>query len=225
MGDSDYLLAFQQIVMPVAFDFDPDFVIIAAGFDAAIGDPLGGCFITPACYAHMTHMLMSLANGKLVASLEGGYNLPAISASALSVVKTLMGEPPPRIPARAASKSGIETVRSVMLHQSKYWRCLYPKDASHEFDNIEGTERMHDIVRTYQSTMLAENHNMYPLSIFREKISRSFDKQVMATEHITVEDRPLLLIFHDPPEVVGKLDTFTGKLDLHSLVMVSKFRY
>ena len=44
--------------------------IVAAGFDAAAGDQLGLCFVTPACYAHMTHMLMSLAEGKIVCCLE-----------------------------------------------------------------------------------------------------------------------------------------------------------
>lgn len=43
---------------------------VAAGFDAAAGDQLGLCFVTPACYAHMTHMLMSLAEGKVVCCLE-----------------------------------------------------------------------------------------------------------------------------------------------------------
>lgn len=43
---------------------------VAAGFDAADGDQLGGCFVSPACYAHMTHMLMGLAQGKLVVCLE-----------------------------------------------------------------------------------------------------------------------------------------------------------
>lgn len=43
---------------------------VAAGFDAAVGDQLGGCFVTPSCYAHMTHMLKGLAGGKLVVCLE-----------------------------------------------------------------------------------------------------------------------------------------------------------
>ena len=43
---------------------------VAAGFDAADGDQLGGCHVTPSCYAHMTHMLMGLARGKLVVCLE-----------------------------------------------------------------------------------------------------------------------------------------------------------
>ena len=86
MGDADYMYAFQHVVMPVAFDFNPDLVlsksnqrfrmeelncsVVAAGFDAARGDQLGGCFVTPECYAHMTHMLMSVAGGKVVACLE-----------------------------------------------------------------------------------------------------------------------------------------------------------
>lgn len=43
---------------------------VASGFDAAVGDELGGCFVTPSCYAHMTHMLMSVANGKMSVCLE-----------------------------------------------------------------------------------------------------------------------------------------------------------
>lgn len=50
-----------------------------AGFDAARGDPLGGCDLTPAGYAHMTHALLALARGRVVVALEGGYNLRSIS--------------------------------------------------------------------------------------------------------------------------------------------------
>jgi len=64
------MYAFQRVIMPIAIEFDPDLVIISAGFDAAAGDELGGCYVTPAGYAHMTHMLMSLADGKVVVCLE-----------------------------------------------------------------------------------------------------------------------------------------------------------
>ena len=92
MGDADYMFAFQQIIMPIAHEFDPDLVIgklynpspkrfclatpsltisiVSAGFDAAAGDELGGCFVSPACYGHMTHMLMNLAHGKVAVCLE-----------------------------------------------------------------------------------------------------------------------------------------------------------
>ena len=42
MGDADYLMAFLAIVLPVAYEFSPDLVLVSSGFDAARGDPLGG---------------------------------------------------------------------------------------------------------------------------------------------------------------------------------------
>lgn len=91
MGDGDYIYAFENVVMPIATEFDPDFVIgtftelsliasvscylVASGFDAAAGDELGGCFVTPPAYAHMTHMLMRLAGGKIAVCLEVRFSL------------------------------------------------------------------------------------------------------------------------------------------------------
>lgn len=110
MGDADYLYAFQQVVMPVAYDFDPDLVIselswhneigltkmrpVAAGFDAAIGDQLGGCFVTPTCYAHMTHMLSPLAGGKLVVCLEVSQSL---ILKRLNILTSEQGRLQPRV--------------------------------------------------------------------------------------------------------------------------------
>lgn len=59
---------------------------MSAGYDAAEGDALGGCHVTPAGFAHMTHMLSSLCDGKLVLALE----VSAYSDS--SRVRTLTNE-------------------------------------------------------------------------------------------------------------------------------------
>ncbi|KAJ3157901.1 Histone deacetylase 6 [Geranomyces variabilis] len=61
-----------RVIMPIAHEFAPDIVLVSAGFDAACGDPLGECNVSPAGYAQMTHQLMSLANGKIVVCLEVG---------------------------------------------------------------------------------------------------------------------------------------------------------
>lgn len=50
--------------------FNPELVLVSAGFDAARGDPLGGCQVSPECYAHLTHLLMGLANGRIILILE-----------------------------------------------------------------------------------------------------------------------------------------------------------
>ncbi|XP_047327812.1 histone deacetylase 15 isoform X2 [Impatiens glandulifera] len=125
IGDNDYLFAFQEIVLPLVTEFNPDFIIISAGFDAARGDPLGCCDITPAGYAQMTDMLNSFAGGKLLVILEGGYNLRSISSSATSVIKVLLGESAKcEMKDIKPSKSGLLTVMEVLAIQSNFWPSL-----------------------------------------------------------------------------------------------------
>ena len=52
--------------------YNPELVLVSCGFDAGEGDHLGGYHVTPAGYAHMTRLLMGVAQGKLVLALEGG---------------------------------------------------------------------------------------------------------------------------------------------------------
>jgi acetoin utilization deacetylase AcuC-like enzyme len=66
--------AYDLLLLPIISQFDPQLVIIAAGFDAVEADPLGGCHVTPEGYAEMTERLLRLAGGRVVAVLEGGYN-------------------------------------------------------------------------------------------------------------------------------------------------------
>ncbi|KAL9086217.1 MAG: hypothetical protein Q9159_004282 [Coniocarpon cinnabarinum] len=215
MRDADYLLAFQQIVMPIASEFDPDLVMISAGFDAAAGDPLGMCFVSPAGYGHMTHMLMQLANGKVVACLEGGYNLQSIAVSALAMTRTLMGEPPERIGELAPSPSAVQTIQNVIETQSRFWNCMHPKVKALDNHRELGSERLHDVVREYQSKTLFESYQMAELKIRRKGLSRTFKDQVLALFNYG-EKRPLLVILHDPPEILGIPDPRTSQIELHN---------
>jgi acetoin utilization deacetylase AcuC-like enzyme len=119
MGDADYLHAFDEVIMPIAHSFNPELVLVSAGFDAARGDPLGGCDVTPRGYAQMTHRLLSLAKGKVVVALEGGYNLSAISRGMESVLRVLLGEaPPPLLPVPSSTHVKLsDTARD--LHDNK----------------------------------------------------------------------------------------------------------
>lgn len=131
VGDNDYIFAFQHVVLPIAAEFAPDITIISAGFDAARGDPLGRCDVTPAGYSRMTSMLTSCSEGRLLVILEGGYNLRSISSSATEVVKVLLGENPSYDTVRAApSKEGMQTVLEVLEIQQQYWPVLVPSYAS-----------------------------------------------------------------------------------------------
>ncbi|KDO25434.1 hypothetical protein SPRG_09376 [Saprolegnia parasitica CBS 223.65] len=126
VGDAEYLAAFDRVLMPVFRSFDPELVLVSAGFDSAMGDPLGRCRLTPGGYATMTHLLSSLAHGKLVLALEGGYNLQSIARSASACIRTLLGDAVPALhlePPMASALAAIETTRR---HLAPYWPCLQP---------------------------------------------------------------------------------------------------
>lgn len=218
MTDGDYLYAFQQVIMPIAQDFNPDMVIVSAGFDAAEGDMLGRCHVSPAGYAHMTHALMSLANGKIAICLEGGYNLRSIAISAAAVTRTLMGEPPHRLHSVHPLPGGVKTVQLVRRTQAKFWPCLFPRNQSEELRDF-GADRMHDVIRAHQRDTLFHKFKMSSLFIARTKLSKSFEHQVLATPNYT-EDRPLLLIFHDPPSLKGDPNPVTNELEPHNTYLV-----
>ncbi|KAI4863668.1 putative histone deacetylase A [Hypoxylon rubiginosum] len=214
MGDGEYLAAFQKIVMPIAQEFNPDMVIISAGFDAADGDELGGCFVTPPCYAHMTHMLMSLAAGKVAVCLEGGYNLKAISHSALAVARTLMGEPPPKIDIPPINKDAARLLARVQATQAPYWECMRPGIID-VHDIGDSARRLHDVIRSHQRQILSEKYTMIPLFIQREYLFKSFENQVFVTPGIQLKKR-VLFVIHDPPDLKAMPDVIDSTVDPHN---------
>ncbi|KAJ8371335.1 hypothetical protein SKAU_G00113630 [Synaphobranchus kaupii] len=125
MGDSEYLAAFLMVVMPIARQFDPELVLVSAGFDAARGDPLGGYQVTPEGYAHLTHLLMSLAAGRVLLILEGGYNLTSISESMSMCTSMLLGDLPPSLPPLPPPHPNAAiAINCVLRAHAPYWSSL-----------------------------------------------------------------------------------------------------
>uniref|UniRef100_A0A670Y9C9 Histone deacetylase 10 n=1 Tax=Pseudonaja textilis TaxID=8673 RepID=A0A670Y9C9_PSETE len=125
MGNSDYLAAFLHVLLPIAFEFDPELVLISAGYDSGIGDPEGQMKATPECFSHLTHFLMNLANGKLCAVLEGGYHLRSLSESVCMTLKALLGDPlPPLSGEMMPCLSAKESIQNVRAAHKPYWKCL-----------------------------------------------------------------------------------------------------
>ncbi|CAH0398143.1 unnamed protein product [Chilo suppressalis] len=127
LADAEYLAAFRAIVMPIAQEFNPEVVLVSCGFDAAAGHPapLGGYRVSPACFAAMTRDLMTLAQGKVVLSLEGGYDLPAVCDCAQECVRALLGErtAPPALPelARPPHRAAQRALRAAAATQAQHW--------------------------------------------------------------------------------------------------------
>jgi acetoin utilization deacetylase AcuC-like enzyme len=93
-GSEEFRKAFANIILPALDAFRPEFVIISAGFDAHRDDPLAQLMLVEADYAWATERLVEVAKkhaqGRIVSSLEGGYDLDALAASAAAHVAALM---------------------------------------------------------------------------------------------------------------------------------------
>ncbi|CAK6444048.1 unnamed protein product [Pipistrellus nathusii] len=131
MGNADYLAAFLHVLLPLAFEFDPELVLVSAGFDSAIGDPEGQMQATPECFAHLTQLLQALAGGRVCALLEGGYNLESLSESVCMTVQTLLGDPaPPLSGPMVPHRSALESIQSVRAAQAPHWTSLQQQDSA-----------------------------------------------------------------------------------------------
>ena len=91
--DTDYINAIEHKLIPVIQKFNPDLIIISAGFDAHENDPLAQINLSTECYGKMTQKLMEIANdvcnGRILSMLEGGYDYSALADSVQLHVETL----------------------------------------------------------------------------------------------------------------------------------------
>ncbi len=96
-GDHNYAAIFEQVVWPAAERFQPELILVSAGFDAHWTDPLAGMRLSLTGYAHLTRELIGIAaqfcGGKIVFVMEGGYNLVALSHGMRNIAHALLGDP------------------------------------------------------------------------------------------------------------------------------------
>lgn len=96
-GDEDYLLAWDQVVAPLADAYRPQLVVVCAGFDAHAADPIGGMNLTDRGFNRLHQAVLELATthagGRIVATLEGGYSPEVLGRNLLSLVRCWCGYP------------------------------------------------------------------------------------------------------------------------------------
>ncbi|OGN96062.1 MAG: hypothetical protein A2Z77_07440 [Chloroflexi bacterium RBG_13_51_36] len=96
-GDEEYLRVFDEVVVPVARRFQPQLILVSAGFDAHWADQLAMMKVTVTGFAQMAMILKELAaelcQGRLVFTLEGGYNLRVVASSIKATFDVLLGNP------------------------------------------------------------------------------------------------------------------------------------
>lgn len=99
-GDAEYTWAFDEIVVPRLLAFRPELILVSSGYDAHRDDPLASMKLTSGAFGALASRLRLAADeacaGRIVISLEGGYELAALSESALETVRALLA-PVPRV--------------------------------------------------------------------------------------------------------------------------------
>lgn len=93
-GDAEYQQVFEDILVPAANAFQPEFVLISAGFDAHRDDPLASMDLTDTGYATLTNIIARIArqhaSSRIISCLEGGYNLKSLASSVDHHVRALL---------------------------------------------------------------------------------------------------------------------------------------
>lgn len=93
-GDADYIDHFRQTIIPRIREFNPEFVLLSAGFDAHRKDPLGQVNLSTEGFAALSDLVLELAAtccaGRLVSVLEGGYDLDALAQSTIAHLQRLL---------------------------------------------------------------------------------------------------------------------------------------
>ena len=128
-GDADYALVFDQAVVPILEAFDPDLLLLSAGYDAHDRDPLGGMRLSTNGYTGMTRHLRAAADrcctGRMVVVTEGGYDLQAFE-ECLTATLAVMGEPTTAAPSPQSGSTERAEVAldQVRAAQAPFWPAL-----------------------------------------------------------------------------------------------------
>jgi acetoin utilization deacetylase AcuC-like enzyme len=117
VGDIGYRQVFEQVLVPLARRYRPQLILISAGYDAHIGDPLGGMSVTTAGFSELARIVRQLSDeieeceGRLAAILEGGYNIEALASSVVATIAALHAPPGQTAPGETAEPQGLHTHR------------------------------------------------------------------------------------------------------------------
>jgi acetoin utilization deacetylase AcuC-like enzyme len=101
-GEAEWLALLDGALAPRAAVFDPDLVLVSAGFDAHREDPLAGCELESSSFAAMATRMLALARASgapLGVVMEGGYHVPSLVESLIATMEALGGPPPGQLEA------------------------------------------------------------------------------------------------------------------------------
>ncbi|MFC2164715.1 histone deacetylase [Acidobacteriota bacterium] len=123
--DQDYIYIFEKVLSPIAGAFEPEFILVSAGFDIYEDDPLGGMLISDRGFGAMTFSLLQMAKSvcqdRILFALEGGYSSEGLSSGSKQALLQLSGQAQKPDIDDTASSQTLQELQSVLEIHRKHW--------------------------------------------------------------------------------------------------------
>jgi acetoin utilization deacetylase AcuC-like enzyme len=123
-GDAEYLRVFRDIVIPGIKRFEPQWILVSAGFDPHRQDPLAGMNVTEAGFSQMARAMLQLAavycGGRIAFLLEGGYDLIALRSSVAGVLEVLQQPSYEKFPSDVTADQLDPLIRTVLRTHDQF---------------------------------------------------------------------------------------------------------
>jgi acetoin utilization deacetylase AcuC-like enzyme len=123
-GDAEYLRVFRDVVTPAVERFEPEWILVSAGFDPHRQDPLAGMNVTEAGFSRMARAMLQLAHvycsGKIAFLLEGGYDLIALKSSVAGVLEMLQQSGGEKFPSHVGGERIDPLIRAVLRTHDQF---------------------------------------------------------------------------------------------------------
>jgi len=133
-GDSEYANIYTHLLRPITLAYRPQMILVSAGFDIHHRDPLGGMSVTEMGFARLMNIVKDLArstcSGRVVLTLEGGYDLTALRESVKAVLFEMrddaswVDQPKCQEQEKKDYKAIEKQIESIQKIQSRYWNCF-----------------------------------------------------------------------------------------------------
>lgn len=131
-GTSDriYLMAIKEIVMPIVYQYKPQFILVSAGLDSHYTDPVGNLSLSSKCvqqvYETIVHLASEVCHGRLASILEGGYSPKHVGELATAAIAQMSCTPytlEERVfePNKSIERNGLRAMKEVKKVQSAFW--------------------------------------------------------------------------------------------------------
>ena len=130
-GGDVYLEAFDKVILPIARQYEPELILISAGYDGHFNDSLCSMLLTAMSFSEMAERLQGLAreycDGRMLASLEGGYDLLGLASSVNNTIAVMAGdatrvvEEADSLP-REPTQRGLDIIEATRQSLSPYWK-------------------------------------------------------------------------------------------------------